>query len=63
MFMLVKVDTSTLEQLAAMVDNEELRSRVAVVLPLAENRRAHELLEGVRLPRPNGKVVLDLSRG
>jgi len=32
-------------------------TRVGTVLPLAEARAAHEMLEGAR-PRPSGKIVL-----
>jgi len=37
-----------------------LLTRIGLVLPLAEARTAHEMLDGIR-PRPNGKIVLRIG--
>jgi NADPH:quinone reductase-like Zn-dependent oxidoreductase len=57
LFFLVNVTTADLERIAAMLDAGELAVNVGAVLPLAEARVAHEMLEGSR-PRPRGKIVL-----
>lgn len=59
-FMLVAVDTACLEQIAARLDAGALASSVGLVLPLADARAAHEMLEGTR-PRPHGKIVLQVA--
>lgn len=56
-FMLVDVSTARLEELATMFDARELDTNVGTVLPLAEARTAHEMLEGIR-SRTRGKIVL-----
>jgi NADPH:quinone reductase-like Zn-dependent oxidoreductase len=56
-FFLVNVTSKHLEEIAGLVDGGELRTRVGAVLPLADAREAHFMLEGVR-PRPKGKIVL-----
>jgi NADPH:quinone reductase-like Zn-dependent oxidoreductase len=56
-FLLVGVTTAHLDRVAEMVDARTLTTRIAAVLPLAEARCAHEMLEGAR-PRPHGKIVL-----
>jgi len=56
-FLLVGVTTAHLERVAAMIDAHALTTRIAAVLPLAEARCAHEMLEGTR-PRSHGKIVL-----
>lgn len=56
-FFLVKVTTEHLTRLAVMIDRGELRTRVGMVLPLAEAREAHFILEGQRRA-PKGKIVL-----
>jgi NADPH:quinone reductase-like Zn-dependent oxidoreductase len=58
-FFLVEVTTDRLGKIASFIDNEEMRTQVGVVLPLAEARTAHEMLEGI-LPRRRGKIVLDV---
>lgn len=60
MFILVQVDSESLAQIAEMIERGELATRVGSVLPLAEARAAHEMLEGTR-PRAPGKLVLDVS--
>ncbi len=56
-FFLVKVTTRRLRELADMIDRGDLRTRVGIVLPLADAREAHLILEGWR-PSPKGKIVL-----
>jgi len=41
----------------AVLQSPAAGTRVGAVLPLAEERAAHEMLEGAR-PRPSGKIVL-----
>jgi NADPH:quinone reductase-like Zn-dependent oxidoreductase len=56
-FFLVNVARHYLAEIASLLDSGELVARVGVVLPLAEAREAHLMLEGLR-PRPEGKIVL-----
>jgi NADPH:quinone reductase-like Zn-dependent oxidoreductase len=56
-FFLVDVTTARLERIAVMLASGELSADVGTVLPLAEARTAHEMLEGSR-PKPRGKIVL-----
>ncbi len=56
-FFLVNVTAESLRRIAEMIDAGELMTAVGAVLPLAEARQAHEMLEGLR-PRPRGKIVL-----
>jgi NADPH:quinone reductase-like Zn-dependent oxidoreductase len=56
-FLLVGVTTALLERVAGMIAARRLTTRIAAVLPLADARTAHEMLDGVR-PRPSGKIVL-----
>ena len=60
MFILVQVDSGSLAQIAEMIDRGELATCVGSVLPLAEARAAHEMLEGTR-PRARGKIVLEVA--
>jgi NADPH:quinone reductase-like Zn-dependent oxidoreductase len=55
-FILVDVHQDTLQELAGLFDLGKLRSRVGEVLPLAEARKAHQMLDG--LPHLKGKIVL-----
>ncbi len=59
-FFLVKVTTRRLVELADMIDRGDLRTRVGIVLPLADAREAHFILEG-RRPSPKGKIVLTVE--
>ena len=43
--------------IADLIDRGNLRTRVGTVLPLADAREAHFILEG-RRPAPKGKIVL-----
>ncbi len=56
-FLLVKVTTSALAKIAAMIDADELSTNVGVVLPLDQASKAHEMIEGL-WSRPRGKIVL-----
>ena len=60
LFFLVKVNTSTLAEIAATIDHAELRPRVGLVLPMTGVIRAHEFLERIRKPPPQGKIVIDV---
>jgi NADPH:quinone reductase-like Zn-dependent oxidoreductase len=59
-FFLVDVTTERLARIATMIEDGALATAVGMVLPLADARLAHELLEGTR-QRPRGKIVLRLS--
>ena len=54
------VNTKDLARLAEMFDARELIASVGTVLPLAEARTAHEMLEGLR-PTGHGKIVLQVA--
>jgi NADPH:quinone reductase-like Zn-dependent oxidoreductase len=56
-FFLVNVTSQSLAEIASLVDGGSLRTRVGAVLPLADAREAHFMLERVR-PQPKGKIVL-----
>jgi NADPH:quinone reductase-like Zn-dependent oxidoreductase len=56
-FFLVNVTSQYLAEIAGLVDGGKLRTRVGAVLPLADAREAHFMLERVR-PQPKGKIVL-----
>jgi NADPH:quinone reductase-like Zn-dependent oxidoreductase len=56
LFFLVEVSSRRLDEIAALVDAGELRTRVGEVLPLAQARLAHEMLDGK--PHKRGKIVL-----
>jgi NADPH:quinone reductase-like Zn-dependent oxidoreductase len=61
-FILVDVNTADLEVVADLLDAQRLIVRFGQVLPLAEARKAHEMLEALR-PLPSGKLVLDATDG
>jgi NADPH:quinone reductase-like Zn-dependent oxidoreductase len=56
-FFLVNVTRQHLAKIAGLIDEGALRTRVGAVLPLADGREAHFMLEGLR-PQPKGKIVL-----
>jgi NADPH:quinone reductase-like Zn-dependent oxidoreductase len=56
-FFLVSVTRQYLAQIARLVDAGKLTTKVGAVLPLADAREAHFMLERVR-PQPKGKIVL-----
>jgi NADPH:quinone reductase-like Zn-dependent oxidoreductase len=47
-------------RIASLLDAGELAVRVGTVMPLADGRQAHEMLEGMRA-RPRGKIVLGVD--
>jgi NADPH:quinone reductase-like Zn-dependent oxidoreductase len=59
-FFLVKVTRQYLTAIADLIDSGKLRTRVGTVLPLADAREAHFMLEG-RRPPPKGKIVLTVD--
>jgi NADPH:quinone reductase-like Zn-dependent oxidoreductase len=59
-FFLVEVTTERLRTIAELIDRGELKSCVGAVLPLADAREAHMMLEG-RRSTPKGKIVLDVG--
>jgi NADPH:quinone reductase-like Zn-dependent oxidoreductase len=60
LFFLVEVTTMHLTRIAEMIEAGELTINVGKVLPFADARIAHEMLEGVR-PHPRGKIVLSVG--
>ncbi|MFL5575701.1 MAG: hypothetical protein ACJ79S_07035 [Gemmatimonadaceae bacterium] len=46
--------------MAGLLDGGELRTHVGAVLPLADAREAHLMLERLR-PQPKGKIVLTVG--
>lgn len=61
-FFLVNVTRQYLAEIAGLLDGGELSTHVGAVLPLADARDAHLMLEGLR-PRPKGKIVLAVGAG
>src|SRR4051794_12392226 len=59
-FLLVDVKSQYLAEIAGLVDGGKLRTRVGAVLPLADAREAHFMLERLR-PHPKGKIVLTVG--
>ena len=59
-FFLVNVTSQYLAEIARLVDGGKLGTNVGAVLPLADAREAHFMLERVR-PQPKGKIVLAVA--
>ena len=59
-FFLVEVTSRHLAEIAGLLDAGKLRARVGAVLPLADAREAHLMLEHLR-PQPKGKIVLSVE--
>jgi NADPH:quinone reductase-like Zn-dependent oxidoreductase len=59
-FFVVDVTTERLRTIAELIDGGELKTCVGAVLPLADARDAHMMLER-RLASPQGKIVLDVE--
>ncbi|MCC8935394.1 NADP-dependent oxidoreductase [Bradyrhizobium sp. Arg68] len=59
-FFLVEVTSQYLTKIAGFIDGGKLRTNVGTILPLADAREAHLMLERV-LPQPKGKIVLDVG--
>jgi NADPH:quinone reductase-like Zn-dependent oxidoreductase len=58
-FFLVDVTTDCLRKIAALIDCGELKTRIGAVLPLADAREAHVILDG-RRAQPRGKIILSV---
>ena len=58
-FFLVEVTSERLDRLTDLFDHGELKTRVAISLPLDQVRVAHEMLAGA--PHPGGKIVLHIA--
>jgi NADPH:quinone reductase-like Zn-dependent oxidoreductase len=56
-FFLVQVNSRCLTEIASLIDGGKLKTQVGAVLPLADAREAHLMLEHLR-PQPKGKIVL-----
>lgn len=61
-FFLVNVTRQYLAEIAGLIDGGKLRTRVGAVLPFADAREAHFMLERGR-PLPKGKIVLNVGAG
>ena len=59
-FFIVHVPSEQLLLIAQLFDAGALRTDIGTVLPLAEARRAHEMLAG-NVPHPRGKIVLTIG--
>jgi len=59
-FFLVNVTSQHLAEIADLIDGGKLKTRVGAVLPLADAREAHFMLEHLR-PQPKGKIVLTVE--
>ena len=57
LFFLVDVTSAHLDRIAKLGDAGHLAFSLDTILPLAEARTAHEVLEGLP-PKPEGKIVL-----
>jgi NADPH:quinone reductase-like Zn-dependent oxidoreductase len=56
-FFIVDVSSENLQMIAGLFGAGSLRAHVGTVLPLADARKAHEMLGGIRVRAP-GKIVL-----
>jgi NADPH:quinone reductase-like Zn-dependent oxidoreductase len=56
-FFLVQVTSQRLADIAALIDGGKLKTHLGAVLPLADAREAHLMMEHLR-PQPKGKIVL-----
>ena len=56
-FMLVDVNREALTRIGALLEARTLNGRLGPILPLAETRRAHEMLDGL-VERAPGKILL-----
>jgi NADPH:quinone reductase-like Zn-dependent oxidoreductase len=59
-FFLVDVTSRYLADIAGLIDEGKLRTHVGAVLPLANARDVHFMLEGLQ-PRPKGKIVFTVG--
>jgi NADPH:quinone reductase-like Zn-dependent oxidoreductase len=61
-FFLVQVTSRALADLAGLIDGGKLKTHVGAMLPMADAREAHLMLEHLR-PQPKGKIVLANAAG
>ena len=59
-FFLVEVTSERLRRIAELIDRGELNTHVGAILPLADAREAHMMLEG-RRALPRGKIILNVE--
>ena len=59
-YFIVRVTAAALSEIAKLLQAGRLKTWVGGVMPLADARIAHEMLDGTR-PRPGGKIVLSLE--
>jgi NADPH:quinone reductase-like Zn-dependent oxidoreductase len=59
-FFLVRVTSERLAEIAGLIDGGKLKTQLGAVLPLADAREAHRMLESSQ-PRPKGKIVLSTA--
>jgi NADPH:quinone reductase-like Zn-dependent oxidoreductase len=59
MFFLVEVTTARLEKIGGLFEAGKLKADVGTMIPLAEARKAHEMLAGA--PHSRGKIVLEVG--
>jgi NADPH:quinone reductase-like Zn-dependent oxidoreductase len=59
-FFLVDVTTERLREIGTLIDRGELTTRIGAVLPFADARDAHMMLDG-RLAHARGKIVLNVQ--
>ena len=59
MFFLVEVTTARLEKISGLFEAGKLKPDVGTLVPLAEARKAHEMLSGA--PHSRGKIVLEVG--
>jgi NADPH:quinone reductase-like Zn-dependent oxidoreductase len=59
-FFLVQVTSRRLADIAALIDGGKLKTHIGAVLPLADAREAHLMLEHLQ-PQPKGKIVLTIA--
>jgi NADPH:quinone reductase-like Zn-dependent oxidoreductase len=59
-FFLVDVTTQCLREISALIDRGELATRIGAVVPFADAREAHIMLDG-RQAHPKGKIVLNVQ--
>ena len=58
-FFLVDVTTERLREIATLIDRGELKTRIGTILPLADAKEAHMILDGRRAQQP-GKIILSV---
>jgi NADPH:quinone reductase-like Zn-dependent oxidoreductase len=59
-FFLVDVTTERLRKIATLIDRGELKTRVGTILPLADAKEAHMILDG-RRAHQQGKIILSVQ--